>query len=194
MRGRTDQNVIALTFDAGSDRGFAEEILDILAERDIRISFGLTGAWADKNPDLVARIAQEGHHIVNHSYSHPHFTQLSNEEIESELERAEAAIVQAGGGETRPWFRAPYGDFNAEVSRQLAAHGFLWNLGWTVDSLGWNGLSAAEITQRCLDRAEPGAIYLFHVGAQSEDAAALVDIIDGLEAMGYEMGSALDVL
>lgn len=186
--------MIALTFDAGSDRGFAEQVLDILESRDLKISFGITGAWADKNPDLVARMADEGHHIVNHTYSHPYMTQLTTAERKSELERAEAAIIAAGGGATRPWFRAPYGDWNAEVNRELAANGFFWNLGWTVDSLGWKGLTAAEITQRCLDRAEPGAIYLFHVGAQSQDANALIDIIDGLEGMGYELGSALDVL
>jgi peptidoglycan/xylan/chitin deacetylase (PgdA/CDA1 family) len=60
---------------------------------------------------------------------------------------------------------------------------------WTVDSLGWNGLSAAAITERCLSNAEPGAIYLLHVGSASQDAVALQSIIDGLRANGYSFAT-----
>ena len=65
---------------------------------------------------------------------------------------------------------------------------------WTVDSLGWDGLPAADIVRRCLDQAEPGAIYVFHVGAASEDAAALQPIIDGLREMGYTFEAIADIL
>ena len=65
---------------------------------------------------------------------------------------------------------------------------------WTVDSLGWQGLSAAAITTRCLDRTVPGAILLFHVGAASQDAAALPAILAGLRQRGYEFGTVADVI
>jgi peptidoglycan/xylan/chitin deacetylase (PgdA/CDA1 family) len=63
-----------------------------------------------------------------------------------------------------------------------------------VDSLGWNGLPADAIVDRCLERAENGAIYLFHVGSASADAEALQRIIDGLRAQGYGFGTVADVL
>lgn len=194
VRGNTESNTVALTFDAGSDRGYTADILDTLDANGIIASFGLTGAWVEANPDLVARIAEAGHHIFNHSWSHPDFTTLTTEERWDQLDRTDAAISALTGTTTRPWFRPPFGAYDASVNADLYARGYSYNLYWTVDSLGWKGLSAAEIAERCLSRAEPGAIYLLHVGAASADAIALQDLIDGLVATGYEPGSVLGVL
>ena len=68
----------------------------------------------------------------------------------------------------------------------VGLRGYSSNVLWTVDSRGWMGLAAAAIAQRCLSLAEPGAIYVFHVGAASQDAQALPAIISGLRAQGYE--------
>jgi hypothetical protein len=65
---------------------------------------------------------------------------------------------------------------------------------WTVDSRGWMGLAAPLITQRCTDLAEPGAIYVFHVGSASQDGPALQGIIDGLRAANYTIGDINAVL
>jgi hypothetical protein len=70
----------------------------------------------------------------------------------------------------------------------------MYNLMWTVDSRGWMGIPAPSIAQRCIDLAEPGAIYVFHVGSQSQDGPALQSIIDGLRAKGYALGGIPDVL
>jgi hypothetical protein len=77
------------------------------------------------------------------------------------------------------------------VNADVYARGYLYNVMWTVDSLGWNGLPADEIVERCLSLVEPGAIYIFHVGSASQDAAALQRVIDGLQEMGYAIGSGL---
>lgn len=183
--------MVALTFDAGSDVGHTAAILDTLRANGITASFGLTGVWTQTNPSLVARMAAEGHQLVNHSWDHPSFTgfstgeaPLSRAERIDQLARAEAAIMAASGVGTRPWFRPPYGDEDASVRADVGAAGYRYEAMWTVDSLGWKGLAPSAITQRCLDGAVPGAIYLFHVGAASADAAALQGIIDGLRARG----------
>ncbi|MDP2673521.1 MAG: hypothetical protein Q8Q00_01280 [Dehalococcoidia bacterium] len=88
----------------------------------------------------------------------------------------------------------PYGDYDASVNADLYARGYLYNVLWTVDSLGWDGLAAAEIVRRCLDRVQPGAIFVFHVGSASEDAAALQPIIDGLRETGYSMTTVSDLI
>lgn len=191
-RVATDRPLIALTFDAGADRGFAPQILDTLAAGEIRASFGLTGEWARANPDLVRRIGADGHQVINHSDSHRSFTGLSDrrgglsaDERIAELDRADASIAPLLGRSTRPWFRPPYGDYDAAGLEQVAAAGYGYNVMWTVDTLGWNGLSIAAIVDRTLRAATPGAIVLLHVGADSRDAAALGAIIDGLHARGY---------
>ena len=70
-----------------------------------------------------------------------------------------------------PWFRPPYGDEDASVRADVGSAGYRYELMWTVDSLGWKGGASSEVVQRCLSRAEPGAIYLVHVGSASTDAA-----------------------
>jgi peptidoglycan-N-acetylglucosamine deacetylase len=189
----TSENVVALTFDAGADRGYARQILDSLKAEGVKASFGLTGKWAEANPDLARRIVGEGHTLINHTYSHRSFTgfstntsPLSYSQREAELTRADSAIRTAtGAATTKPLFRPPYGDYNTCVRSHVAHSGYTWNVMWTLDSWGWRGLSKDQILRRVLDGLEPGANYLFHVGAQSQDGPALPSIISRLRERGY---------
>lgn len=200
-RGDPSRPVVALTFDAGADAGYTADILATLARNDIRASFGITGAWARSHPDLVEAIASAGHQLLNHSDDHPSFTGFSTgtgglttaERLE-QLARAEEAIAGAAGVGAAPWFRPPYGDVDASVARDVWAGGFRYVVLWTVDSLGWKGAPADAITTRCIDRAEPGAIYLFHVGSGSADALALQPVVDGLRAAGYAFATVADLV
>jgi peptidoglycan/xylan/chitin deacetylase (PgdA/CDA1 family) len=200
-RGNPNRRMVALTFDAGSDTGFTAAILDTLAASQIPATFGLTGKWADENRDLVRRIGAGGHQVVNHTWDHRSFTGasatpavVSTGERHTQLERTEAVLLSLTGRTTRPWFRPPYGDYDRSVNADVGAAGYNVNVLWTVDSLGWQGLSAAAITARCLRGAEPGTIYLFHVGAASQDAAALPGIISGLRGQGYGFGTVAEVI
>ena len=200
-RGDAGRRTVALTFDAGADVGFTAEILDTLERSAVPSTFGITGRFAEAHPDLVRRMAEAGHLIMNHSYEHRSFTGLSARpallsppERLNDLERAENAIRAVTGQSTRPWFRSPYGDYDSSLSAVLGSLGYRYNVLWTVDSLGWQGLSPAAITSRCLSGAVPGAILLFHVGAQSQDSAALEAIIAGLRQAGYGFGTVADVI
>jgi peptidoglycan/xylan/chitin deacetylase (PgdA/CDA1 family) len=192
--------MVALTFDAGADVGFAAQILDVLDGTGVRATFGVTGRWAQANPDLVRRIAVGGHLVMNHTFEHRSLTGVSARpalvsagERTADLERADDVIRSLTGRTTRPWFRPPYGDYDTSVNATVGSLGYRYNVLWTVDSLGWQGASAAAVTARCLDRAVPGAIFLFHVGSASQDAVALPGIIAGLRQRGYEFGTVADV-
>lgn len=191
-RADTSEKIVALTFDAGSDRGYAAEILDTLQDEGVRATFGMTGAWAEQHPELVRRMVNEGHQIINHTYDHASWTgfstgapPLSSAERAAELEKTEAVVEQIAGYDMRPYFRPPYGDYDESSLADLLANGYTVNVMWTVDSLGWNGLSASEIMRRIVDGTVPGAIHLFHVGAASADAEALPGIIAQLRGGGY---------
>jgi len=193
-RLETTQAVIALTFDCGADRGYAEEILDELARHGIRATFGMTGAWARANPDLVARMLREGHRLINHSDTHPSFTGRSTgspplpvDQRAAEIRGAEQAVAAVSGSETtmRPYFRPPYGDYDEALLTLLPELGYSVVVMWTVDSLGWRGIPPEEVVTRVLAAAQPGAIVLLHVGAQSTDAAALPQLIAALQERGY---------
>ena len=183
---------VALTFDAGADVGYAAEILDTLSRQQVVASFGMTGVWAERNPALVRRMVDEGHQLMNHTYDHSSFTGVSTRagamppsRRREQIERTEAIVRSIAGVDMRPYFRPPYGDYDTTVNADIADSGYRFNVMWTVDSLGWNGLPAGGIVQRCLQRATPGAIFVFHVGAASQDAAALSAIIEGLRRDGY---------
>jgi peptidoglycan/xylan/chitin deacetylase (PgdA/CDA1 family) len=134
----------------------------------------------------------EGHELINHSYDHASFTgyssriaALSQEQRWSELDRTEAIIRQITGASTKPYFRPPFGDYDQTVLEDVFARGYAYSVMWSADSDGWRGDSADEIVTTCLAEAKPGAIYIFHVGSASQDAAALQRVIEGLRALGY---------
>jgi len=193
-KGNTARRAVTFTFDAGSDAGYTSQILDTLAANGITAQFGITGKWAEGNPALVERMAGDGHGFINHSYDHASFTGLSTgktplttEARWAQLDQTESIVSQLTGRTTLPFFRPPYGDYDYSVNVDIGARGYRYNVMWTVDSGGWRGMSAGEIRQRCLDGAEPGAIYVFHVGSGSQDGPALQSIIDDLRADGYQI-------
>lgn len=190
----TDERVVALTFDAGSDRGFASQILDTLAAHGLRASFGMTGKWAESNPDLLMRMVNEGHALINHTYDHPHMETLSTDLRLQQLARTEQIISGITGTTTKPYFRPPYGSYNNQVLVDVGSAGYRYSIMWTVDSLGWKGLPPAEVAARCESGLRPGAIILLHVGAASTDYAALEDIIAAIDRAGYRYATITELL
>ena len=200
-RGRTSSKVVALTFDAGSDAGRTAEILRILADNHIHATFGLTGLWAQSNPALVKQIAAGGHQIVNHSWDHKSFTGYSSKtvpltaaQITRELAETDALLRTLTGTGTQGWFRPPYGDRSTSVDQVAGAAGYRYDLMWTVDTLGWKGVSAETVVQRSLGVLGPGEIILMHVGSASTDAAALPALITALKARGYSFVSVASMM
>jgi peptidoglycan/xylan/chitin deacetylase (PgdA/CDA1 family) len=198
----TDERTVALTFDAGSDLGNTATILDVLARYGVRASFGITGAFAEAHPDHIRRMAREGHVVINHSYSHFSFTGVSSTDVlldrasrQDDLLRADAVLSSLTGASSAPFWRPPFGDYDQSVLDDVGAIGYRYTVLWTIDSLGWRGLTAGEIVDRVLDLVEPGAIVVMHVGSQSADADALPSILDGLVDAGYSFTTveALDM-
>jgi peptidoglycan/xylan/chitin deacetylase (PgdA/CDA1 family) len=182
-RGNSTRQMVALTFDAGSDAGNTTQILQILAANGIKGSFSLTGLWSQAHPDLVKAIADGGHLLMNHT-----------KDRIAELDEADLTIRSIAGRTTKPYFRPPYGDTDGSVLCDAYAAGYNYVVMWTVDTLGWNGASVGQIVQTSLSKAKPGAIYIMHVGSESQDAAALQQVIDGLKAQGYSFGTIADIV
>jgi peptidoglycan-N-acetylglucosamine deacetylase len=189
--------VVALTFDAGADVGYAEDILDTLSDSGIPATFGMTGNWALAHPELVQRMAAEGHMIINHTLDHRSFTGvsdhlggLSGARRRAELLDADAIIAPLIGHSTCPWYRLPYGDGDSRVFGDVAPIGYDQQVGWTIDTLGWRGIAVQDIVARSLRLAAPNAVYVMHIGVQSRDGPALPAIIAGLHDQGYGFATA----
>jgi len=200
-RIKTGKKVIALTFDGGANADGIAKILSILKDNGIKGTFFLTGKFIEKYPNETAMIFASGGDVGNHSYSHPYFTKLTNEEISTELEITENALSKLNL-EFHPFFRFPYGDRNKEAISAINEKNYI-SIRWTVDSLGWKGTSGGmtkeTIESRVLSKAVPGAIVLMHLGSNPDDktqldSQALPGIISALKTQGYEFVTITELL
>ena len=179
-----DDRVCAVTVDAtwGDDKTMA--LLDLFDRHGLKVTFFLAGHWIKSYPDKVREIASRGHELGNHSWTHPHMSALSRDKIRDELERTQQAIADLVG--KRPAvFRPPFGDYSNTVITVAQECG-LRTIQWSVDSLDWKDLSAAQIRERVMKRVRPGAIILFH-NAGKNSVEALDWIIRDLKTDGYVM-------
>ncbi len=185
---------MALTLDAGASAAPLPSILSTLRNSDVRITFFLTGKWTSTYSAEVQSIAADGHELANHSWSHPDFTKLSADEMRSQLERTSRIIAEVSGRPCAPLFRPPYGARNKTVLATVAAAGYR-SIYWSVDSLDSvrKDITPAQICQRVINRLEPGAIILMHVGSQAT-AAALPDLIAQIQANGYRIVTVSELL
>ena len=175
-----------LTFDAGAGKQSLDSILETLREYNIKASFFVTGQWVEKFPDGLRSIANAGHAIYNHTYSHPHFATLSDDDIKNELEKTDTLIKSIVGFDSKPYFRAPYGERNQRVLAVAASLGYR-HAYWTIDAWDWKeGITAGEVKSRILQNVKPGTIYLMHVG-DDISGAILPEIIQSIKKQGYEI-------
>ncbi|MFE9445494.1 polysaccharide deacetylase family protein [Streptomyces sp. NPDC006602] len=182
-RGRS----MVLTFDDGPDPRYTPDILHTLAEYDVRAMFFVCGEMAAYHPDLLARMADEGHVVGNHTWSHPLLTRLSRGRIRSEMERT-CDVIEKSYGERPVWFRAPYGAWN-RAAFQLGAELGMEPLAWTVDSLDWTTPGTRTIVGRVEKGAAPGVVVLSHDagGDRTQSVRALRDYLPELLDSGYHI-------
>lgn len=179
---KRDDKCVSLTFDAAWGNEDTQTLIDILAKYDVKATFFVVGFWAEKYPESVRALAEAGHEIMTHSDDHAHFNSLNREQMTANL-NAGCDKIRAVTGVRPTLFRAPYGEYNDTVI-QTAADTGLQTIQWSVDSLDWKDLSAAEITKRVTGRVKPGDIVLFH-NAAKHTPEALPEILDYLLANGY---------
>jgi peptidoglycan/xylan/chitin deacetylase (PgdA/CDA1 family) len=192
--GPNDRLQVALTFDAGADTGYAADILDLLRDEGIHATFGMTGQWANDNPELVQRMVAEGHQLINHTWDHASLTgantglpAMTPEQVTQELTDTENIVRELTGGyEMRPYFRPPYGDYDEASLGYLYDNGYYLSIWWTCDSHGWDGWGSQEIIDYCTTNISPHEILLLHVGsAAAGDFEALPGLINFFRDNGY---------
>jgi peptidoglycan/xylan/chitin deacetylase (PgdA/CDA1 family) len=192
--GTSAQKLVALTFDAGSSAEPVPRILHALAQHGVRCTFFLTGQWIERYPESAQQIVAAGHELGNHSWSHPAFTSLTDEQIREQLRRTEEIALRVCGRSTKPLFRPPFGARDERVRTVVAEEGYL-TIYWTIDS--WDsvkkGITSEMIIQRVMHRMRPGAIVLMHCGSEAT-AQALPRLLQRLDAQGYRVVTVSELL
>ena len=212
---------LSITFDGGWSDASANEILDVLKKKEIKTTFFLAGSFIKRYPHTVKRIVFEGHEVGNHTLTHPHLTTyyidrkhtiapgMVFEVLKRELEETASLFKAVTATEMIPYWRAPYGEINAEILQWASKTGYQ-HVGWTVDykakrsmdSLDWVAdkssslyLTADQIKERLLAFADQkesasGGIILMHLGTERDEEILhekLEDIIDSFIVKGYEV-------
>ena len=183
---RSPGPVVALTFDDGPDGQYTLPIARMLHSRGVGATFFFIGKHIAEHREVARQVGELGFELGNHSYDHPDMAQMSQAQIEWQLDETNRLLAEVGGGRAA-FFRPPYGSFDARVLAAARARGMAAVL-WSVDSRDWADTDAASIASRVLSLARPGAVILLH-STHPQTLAALPAILDGLAAKGYRVES-----
>jgi cellulose synthase/poly-beta-1,6-N-acetylglucosamine synthase-like glycosyltransferase/spore germination protein YaaH/peptidoglycan/xylan/chitin deacetylase (PgdA/CDA1 family) len=200
---------VALSFDDGPDQQFTPQILDILKAKKAPATFFVIGNSANNALGLIRREYDEGHEIGNHTYTHPHWNDISRTQIDVELNVTERLLNSTLGVKSL-LFRPPYGiDHQPETADEVAQLPIAQSMGYLIvgariDPHDWGEpggvapATASIIVKRVLDQAHAGGgnIVLLHDGGgdRSHTVEALPQIIDGLRAAGFQIVPVADLV
>ena len=183
--------VLYLTFDAGYENGNVEKILDVLAEKQAPGAFFVLEHFVTANPELVQRMANEGHLVCNHTAKHHDMSKISDPNaFSAELCALESACESACGVSVAKFYRPPEGRFSEANLDAAAAMGYTTVL-WSMAYADWDNdrqPDPAAAKKKLLNGTQNGDIVLLHP-TSATNAAILGDLIDAWRAEGYRFGS-----
>jgi peptidoglycan/xylan/chitin deacetylase (PgdA/CDA1 family) len=183
---------IAMTFDDGPSAQLTPRLLDILKERGIKATFFVVGRNVAEYPDIVRRMASEGHEIANHSWSHPALTQLGAQGFRKQIENTNDAIANLTG--SRPsLMRPPYGATSSALNKRLTEEYGLKVILWSVDPLDWKYRNSSRVYHHIVQNTRPGSIILAH-DIHATTVAAMPETIDALLAKGYKFVTVSELI
>ena len=185
--GDTERPQICLTFDAGYENGGTAQILDTLQKHGVKAAFFLVGSYLEQNPELVRRMAAEGHTVGNHTYHHKNMAEIADEtSFREELSSVETLYKTITGEEMARYYRPPQGVYSEENLKMAKALGYktvFWSLAY-VDWLNDRQPSREEAFSKLLPRIHNGAIVLLHSTSET-NAEILDELLTKWEEMGY---------
>ncbi|MDD6214059.1 MAG: polysaccharide deacetylase family protein [Firmicutes bacterium] len=188
--GSGKERFLYLTFDEGYENGYTGQILDTLKKYEVPAAFFITGAYFDREPELVRRMVDEGHIVGNHTEHHPNLHRLENpEKMKEELKILDDKYF-AEYGEHMKYMRPPEGEYSMRVLAVAMDEGYktiLWSFAyrdWQRDIIMGKQYAMQQITPYLHN----GAILLLHA-VSKDNAEALGELIDFARADGYEFKS-----
>lgn len=189
-KGDENQKIIYLTFDNGYENGYTKDVLDVLKREKVPAAFFVTGHYLESQPELVKRMAAEGHIIGNHSWNHPDLTTVSDERFKEELERVRAKAEEITGIKEMNYLRPPRGIFSNRTLKLANDEGYT-HIFWSLAFVDWhtnNQKGWKYAYDNIMRQIHPGAILLLHT-VSKDNAEALEKVIKDLKKKGYTFKS-----
>ncbi|MCL1807100.1 MAG: polysaccharide deacetylase family protein [Oscillospiraceae bacterium] len=189
--GNAEDKTIYLTFDAGYEDGHMAKILDVLKEKEVKAAFFIVGHYVESEPDLVRRMAAEGHIIGNHTKNHPDMSKISDPAaFKKELDSLDEMVKQVTGQGTAKYYRPPagkYTDQNLKLAQKCGYKTVFWSLAY-VDWYKDRQPTHEHALEKLTTRIHPGAVVLLHSTSKT-NAEILGILIDKYREMGYTFGT-----
>lgn len=189
--GDTNKKVLYLTFDEGYENGYTEQILDVLKDEKVPAAFFVVKPYITTNPEIIKRMANEGHLVCNHSSHHPSMASVrSDEKFKIEFTEVEDAYKEVVGSEMPKFFRPPMGKYSINSLKKTKALGYktvFWSFAykdWIIDNQPSEEMAIKKIT----NGVHPGCIMLLHAVSKT-NANVLKTVIEQLKNDGYEFKS-----
>jgi peptidoglycan/xylan/chitin deacetylase (PgdA/CDA1 family) len=185
---------IALTFDDGPHPVKTPKILSILEKHGVRATFFIVGSLAEYHPEIVKKEAELGHELANHSYTHPRFSKLTEEEMKAEIAKTDEIIKKAAGVTPR-LFRPPEGAYSPGIVSVAASLGKETVI-WTVDTMDWARCPTEKIVENVKANVTFGSIILFHDCTRDGTFTleALELLLPYLKSQGYEFVTVSELI
>lgn len=186
----SEDKVMYLTFDAGYENGNIEKILDVLKQENVKAAFFILGNLISRNPELVQRMADDGHLVCNHTYTHKNITKLNEKELAEELQRLEQAYFELTQKTLDKYFRPPEGTFDQKSLQAVCAQGYK-TVFWSFAYEDWDNqkqMSSQAAMKKIFDNLHNGEIMLLHP-TSATNAQIMGDMIRQLKALGYSFGT-----
>ena len=186
FQGNSNIKKIALTFDDGPNKTSLPKILDLLKSENIKASFFLIGKNIADKKLQVERVHNEGHLVLNHSYTHSNFDKASKELMISEIEKTNNVINDILGVAPK-LYRPPYGIITKDIKlavKNLGMNIVLWN----IDGEDWNSERSLDyVVNTQKKETKNGSIILMHTQPNKEMSyEALKILISYYRTQRYE--------
>lgn len=190
FQGNMNEPKVAFACNVFWGEEFLPDMLNTLDKNNIKITFFIGGSWAKRFPNQVIELANRGHELGNHTYSHPHPNTLSKDKNKEQILRAEELITELTQIKTN-LYAPPYGEYNDTVLLAANELGYQ-TIMWTVDTIDWKRPPAEIITNRVMKKISNGAIILMH--PTEPTAKALPELIQQIKNKGYTISTVSDIV
>lgn len=185
LQARGTGRYCALTFDDGPHPTLTPKLLDILAERNVRCTFYIVGPLARRYPDIMKRMAEEGHEVANHTMTHRDIRHISLARMKKELRDCHEILIETTG-QVPLTFRPPGGGYNDRLMKEIYDDLGYSTVLWTVDTNDWRRPGVEVVTRRLVNGASDGAILLCH-DIHPPTIEAIPAAVDGILEKGYTL-------
>ncbi|MBY0148295.1 polysaccharide deacetylase family protein [Neobacillus niacini] len=191
----TSQRMVAITFDDGPNPLYTPQILEIFSEAKAKATFFMIGEQMKSHPEVVKQVAEGGHEIGNHTFSHPKLSQLSIDDCLAEIEQTEKFAVELAGRKPVV-FRPPYFDYNQDTVSLLQQKGYPMIGAVNLEAQDWEQPGVEHILGKSRDVVENGSILIFHdgYGDRSQTIEAVRMLVSELISQDYQLVTVSELL